>query len=161
MFQQQERVAITGMGIISCIGNNCAEVIESLQHGTSGVHLLAERKKMGFNSGLSGVIQNFSPANYLNRKQRKTLPEFGIWAWAAINQALSQSGITRKQLHGDPDTGFIFGNDSSSVTIGEQIDILRKTGDTKPIGSGHIFKSLPSTGRSRGASAPPQSTTES
>jgi 3-oxoacyl-[acyl-carrier-protein] synthase-1 len=145
MFLHKERVAITGLGIISCIGNNCIQVLESLHNGNSGIQLLNERKKMGFNSGLSGVIQHFDPEEYLNRKQRKTLPEFGLWAWAAISQALSQSGLNKEQLRGNPDAGFIFGNDSSSVTVAEQIDILRKTGDTKPIGSGHIFRSLTST----------------
>ncbi len=145
MFSNKERVAITGLGIISCIGNSCDEVTRSFSNGYSGIHLIPERKLMGFNSGLSGIIENFIPNDYLNRKQRKTLPEFGLWAWAAINQALSQSGISREQLRGNPDTGLLFGNDSSSVTVAEQVDILRQTGDTKPIGSGHIFRSLTST----------------
>jgi len=145
MFGKLDRVAITGLGIISCLGNDCTEVTNSLKSGHSGITLLDERKSLGFSSCLSGVIRNFEPESYLSKKQRKTLPEYGIWAWAAIKQALDQAGISIKQLHGDCHTGLIFGNDSSSVTVIEQVDKLRVAGETRSIGSGHIFRSLTST----------------
>jgi 3-oxoacyl-[acyl-carrier-protein] synthase-1 len=141
----RERVVITGMGIISCLGNDCDQVTKSLREGNCGIELLPERKQLGFNSGLSGVIKDFNPAQHLTRKQRKTLPEFGIWAWAAIEQALGQAGIEIESLHQDAQTGLIFGNDSSAATPVEQVDILRSKGDTRSIGSGHIFRSLTST----------------
>ncbi|MCL7487550.1 MAG: beta-ketoacyl-[acyl-carrier-protein] synthase family protein [Desulfobulbaceae bacterium] len=141
----RERVVITGLGIISCLGNDCARAAASLFEGRSGVELLEERKKLGFNSGLSGVIRDFDLDLYLTRKQRKTLPEFGIWAWAAIEQALGQAGIGIESLSGDEQTGLIFGNDSSAATPVEQVDILRSSGETRSIGSGHIFRSLTST----------------
>jgi 3-oxoacyl-[acyl-carrier-protein] synthase-1 len=133
------------MGIISCLGNDSAQVTSSLRDGRCGIEMLPERKKMGFNSGLSGVIKNFEPTQYLTRKQRKTLPEFGIWAWAAIEQALAQAGIEIETLRQDEQTGLIFGNDSSAATPVEQVEILKKKGDTRSIGSGHIFRSLTST----------------
>jgi len=141
----RERVVITGMGVISCLGNDRDQVTSSLREGRCGIELLTERKQLGFNSGLSGVIKNFDPTQYLTRKQRKTLPEFGIWAWAAIEQALLQSGIEIESLRHDEQTGLIFGNDSSAATPVEQVDILRSKGNTRSIGSGHIFRSLTST----------------
>lgn len=140
-----ERVVITGIGIISCLGNDRSSVTSSLREGRCGIELLPERKKLGFNSGLSGVIKNFEPTSYLTRKQRKTLPDFGIWAWAAIEQALDQAGIEVDSLRQDEQTGMIFGNDSSAVTPVEQVEILKVTGETRSIGSGHIFRSLTST----------------
>lgn len=140
-----KRVAITGMGIISCLGLNKTEVKEALTEGRSGIEFLPERKKLGFQSGLSGVIRNFDDKRILDRKKRKTLPEFGLWAWAAITQALDQAGIEPQSLYGDVETGMIFGNDSSAVTAVEQVEILRKTGETRSIGSGHIFRLLNST----------------
>ncbi|GAB4335626.1 MAG: beta-ketoacyl-[acyl-carrier-protein] synthase family protein [Desulfobulbaceae bacterium] len=140
-----ERVVITGMGIISCLGNDRDTVTRSLREGRSGVTLLPERKEMGFKSCLSGSIRDFDPAAHLSRKQRKTLPEFGIWAWAAVRQALDQAGIDRETLREDTRTGLIFGNDSSAATPVEQVAILRAEGDTTSIGSGHIFRSLTST----------------
>lgn len=142
---ERERVVITGMGIISCIGNDRLQVTESLRTGRSGIGLLLERKQLGFNSSLSGIIRDFSVENYLTKKQRKTLPEFGIWAWAAIEQALLQAGIDLDDLQKDTQTGLVFGNDCSVVTPIEQVDILRSAGNTRSIGSGHIFRSLTST----------------
>ena len=55
------RVAITGMGIVSCIGNNTHEVLESLQQGRSGIQFLPERKSLGFRSALAGTIKDSLP----------------------------------------------------------------------------------------------------
>ena len=139
------RVVITGMGIISCLGLNKTEVRQALTEGCCGIEFLPERKDLGFQSGLSGVIHGFNEAKILDRKRRKTLPEFGLWAWAAVEQALDQAGISQTTLKGDPDSGMIFGNDSSAVTAVEQVEILRQTGETRSIGSGHIFRLLNST----------------
>lgn len=142
---QQPKVVVTGMGIISSIGLTSAEVTSSLQHGKSGIVLLDERKEMGFRSSLSGMIKGFSGHSGLERRYRKTLPEFGLWVWDCICQCLDQASLPLEDLAGDERTGFIFGNDSSVVTGVEQCDILRKERETRKIGSGHIFRLLTST----------------
>ena len=145
MKHKNRRIAITGIGIVSCLGLNREEVQTSLREGRSGVHFLPERKALGFQSALSGVIEGFDPKSVLNRKHRKTLPEYGLWAWSAVSQALEQAGIPPDSLTGDEKTGVIFGNDSSAVTAVEQVDMLRSAGETRAIGSGHIFRLLTST----------------
>jgi len=142
---KNRRVAITGIGIISCLGLNRDEVQTSLREGRSGVRFLPERKALGFQSALSGVVEGFDPKSVLDRKHRKTLPEYGLWAWSAVSQALEQAGIHPDSLTGDEKTGVVFGNDSSAVTAVEQVDILRSAGETRAIGSGHIFRLLAST----------------
>ncbi|MEA3547571.1 MAG: beta-ketoacyl-[acyl-carrier-protein] synthase family protein [Thermodesulfobacteriota bacterium] len=138
-------VVVTGMGIVSSIGLSRGEVRESLHSGKSGVVLLDERKNLGFRSGLSGIIRGFENRSDLERRYRKTLPEFGLWAYDAISQALDQAGVNRESLAGDDRTGLVFGNDSSVVTGVEQCDMLREAGGTRGIGSGHIFRLLTST----------------
>ena len=138
-------VVVTGMGIVSSIGLSRDEVQESLHAGKSGIVLLDERKNLGFRSGLSGIIQGFDNRPDLERKYRKTLPEFGLWAYDAISQALDQADVDREILAGDNKTGLIFGNDSSVVTGVEQCDMLREAGGTRGIGSAHIFRLLTST----------------
>jgi 3-oxoacyl-[acyl-carrier-protein] synthase I len=133
------------MGVVSSIGLSCAEVRDSLRLGKSGIVYLDERKKLGFRSALSGVIAGFTPPDNLERRYRKTLPEFGLWAWDAVSQALDQAYVDTKSLAGDERTGLIFGNDSSVVTAVEQCDILRQASETRAIGSGHIFRLLNST----------------
>ncbi len=145
MHYKRHRVAITGLGIISSLGLDCVQVTEALAAGKSGIALLPERKTLGFQSCLSGVIKGFDPAAYLDRKKRKSMPEFAVWAWAAVEQALKQTGIAPEALHGDEETGLIFGNDSSTVTAVEQVETLRASGETRSIGSGHIFRLLNST----------------
>jgi 3-oxoacyl-[acyl-carrier-protein] synthase-1 len=145
MITGSRRVAITGMGVISCLGLNCEEVQNSLATGKSGIELLPNRKEIGFQSGLSGVIRNFDEKKILDRKKRKSMPEFALWAWAAIKQALDQSGLDFSILKDDPHSGMIFGNDSSAVTAVEQVEVLRNAGETRTIGSGHIFRLLNST----------------
>ena len=141
----KRKVVISGMGTISSIGLSLEEVSSSLETGKCGISLLEERKKMGFRSGLSGVIKNFKPAFPLDRRYRKTLPDFGIWAWEAICQALQQAELQQDYIANSERAGFIFGNDSSVVTGVDQCHILQNSENTRDIGSGHIFRLLTST----------------
>ena len=138
------RVAITGTGIISCLGNNIEIVGESLRRGVSGIILDETRREMGFRSPLTGVINDFSPDSYLSRKQRKTMPDFAIQAYAAVMDALKTAGLDEGDIQ-NPETGIIFGCDSSCIAAIEQVNLLREFGETKSIGSGLVFRSMTST----------------
>lgn len=139
------KVVITGLGTVSSLGHTTEAVKRSLHAGASGIIYIDERKKMGFRSGLSGSIDNFRPQYPLDRRYRKTLPDFGIWAWDAICQALEHAKLEHSEIAGNERVGFIFGNDSSVVTAVEQCDLLKKAENTREIGSGHIFRLLTST----------------
>ena len=118
------RVAITGLGIVSSIGTSVSEVTDALYHGRSGIVIDPVRQDLGFNSPLSGAIKNFSPRFPLNRKQRKTTPQFVEWAAEAAFCAL----------------------DDSSVLAGiEQANRLEELRDTSRLGSGLVFQSMTST----------------
>ena len=109
------RVAITGIGIISCIGNDVDAVGEALRKGKSGIIVDEKRKEMGFRSPLTGVIRDFSPQTLLSRKQRKSMPDFAIHSYAAVKEALEISGLDEVDIQ-NQETGLIFGCDSSCVT---------------------------------------------
>lgn len=64
------QVAITGMGIVSCIGNNKEEVLDSLQKGKSGITFSNEHKDLGFRSHVFGK-PNLDPEEYLEKKSKK------------------------------------------------------------------------------------------
>ncbi len=136
---------ITGIGIVSCIGTGYGAVESSLLNRASGIRFVPERKEMGFRSALSGMVSEEVTTRRLSRKMRKSLPEFAVWAWAALEEAAQSAGLDLDELAGRDDTGIIFGNDSSAATAVEQVDILRKEGITRNIGSGHIFRLLNST----------------
>jgi 3-oxoacyl-[acyl-carrier-protein] synthase-1 len=137
------RIAITGIGIVSCIGNNIQKAAESLRLGKSGIAIDEERINIGFRSPLTGVIRDFKATEFLSRKQRKTMTDFTIQAYASVREALDMSGLSDEEVQ-SPDTGLIFGCDSSCIAAVEQVELLRKHQETKYIGSGHVFRSMTS-----------------
>ncbi len=137
------RVVITGIGIVSCLGNDLQTVGAALQAGRSGIVADPRRTELGFRSALTGQINNFD-SSLLSRKQRKSMPEFAVWAYASARDAISQAGLTEEELQNEQ-TGLIYGCDSSCIAAVEQVDALREKGETKAIGSGQIFRSMTST----------------
>ena len=137
------RVAITGIGIVSCLGTSIETVAQSLRTGRSGIVLDEERRRLGFRSPLTGAIQGFDPRGRLSKKQCKTMPDFAVQAHAAASDALAMSGLAEDEVQSH-ETGMIFGCDSSCLAAVEQVDLLRELGETKLIGSGHVFRSMTS-----------------
>ena len=138
------RVAITGIGIVSSLGNDIETVADSLRHGKSGIVVDKQRIELGFRSPLTGRIEGFDPRRYLSRKQRKTMPLFALQAYAAVKDALEMAGLGPEDIQNE-ETGLIFGSDSSCLAAVEQVDLLRKFKETKMIGSGLVFQSMTST----------------
>jgi len=137
------RVAITGIGIVSCLGSRVEDVTESLRQGKSGIVVDENRKKLGFRSPLTAIIKGFDPNKVLSRKHRKTMPDFAVHAYAAAVDALSMSGLGQEQIQ-NQETGLVFGCDSSCIACVEQVELLRKYGETKSIGSGLVFRAMTS-----------------
>ena len=138
-----KRVAITGLGIVSCLGTNLDSVAEALRLGRSGIRIDEQRTELGFRSPLTGTIEGFDPS-LLSRKQRKSMPEFAVWAYASARDAIQHAKLTPAELENER-TGLIYGCDSSCIAAVEQVDALRQKGETKAIGSGQIFRSMTST----------------
>jgi 3-oxoacyl-[acyl-carrier-protein] synthase-1 len=139
-----QRVAITGVGIISCLGTNRQVVGEALRRGKSGVVIDETRKQLGFRSPLTGKISGFIPHPSLSKKQQKTMPEFAVQTYSAVMEALDQAGLEPEDLQNEG-TGLLFGCDSSCQACVDQVRILQAEGETKAIGSGLIFRSMTST----------------
>lgn len=137
------RVAITGIGIISCLGNDLQTVGRALREGQSGIVIDPQRVELGFRSPLTGLIRNFDPS-ILSKKQRKSMPEFAVWSYASACAALKLSGLAADTIQNDQ-TGLIYGCDSSCLAAIAQVNALREHGETKAIGSGHIFRSMTSS----------------
>src|SRR4030043_395677 len=100
------RVAITGIGIISCLGNDSETVGEALRKGKSGIVIDENRIKLGFRSPLTGMIRGFDPEKYLSKKHRKTMPDLAVHAFAAVINALKMSGLDRDDIQ-NQDTGIV------------------------------------------------------
>jgi 3-oxoacyl-[acyl-carrier-protein] synthase-1 len=137
------RVAITGIGIVSCLGNDLKAVGAALRSGESGIVVDAQRTQLGFRSPLTGQIRNFD-ASILSRKQRKSMPEFAVWAYASAHDALAMADLAAADIRNDQ-TGLLYGCDSSCLAAIEQVEALQEKGETKAIGSGQVFRSMTSS----------------
>ena len=140
---KQKKVAITGVGIVSCLGVGAEQVAASLRAGRSGIVVDEERQGLGFRSPLSGRLPEVFPERVLSRKQRKTMPDFAQHAFVAVREALTQAGLEEHDLH-NQQSGIIFGCDSSCLAAVEQVDLLRQFGETHKLGSGLVFRAMTS-----------------
>jgi 3-oxoacyl-[acyl-carrier-protein] synthase-1 len=137
------RVAITGIGIVSCLGSDRDTVAQGLYQGRSAVRVDPERVALGFRSPLATQVAGFEPAKYLNRKARKTMTDFAMQAYAAAHDALAEAGLSPEDIANDR-TGLVFGCDSSCLAAIEQAELVRQHKTTSVIGSGHVFCSMTS-----------------
>ncbi len=139
-----KRVVITGIGIYSSIGKNIEEVRDSLYKGKSGIVLDPERKEFGFQSGLTGKVENPQLKGILERRARVCMPQHAEFAYMSTAEALKSAGITMEYIDRNI-VGIIFGNDSSTPSVVEAVDLIRKTRDTGNISSGSVFQSMNSS----------------
>lgn len=136
-----KRVVITGMGIYSCIGENLAEVKQSLYEGKSGIVYDEKRKELGYRSCLTGFVKEPELKDLLTRRERVSMGQPARYAYMATREAVENAGLSIDFFDKNP-TGIIYGNDSTAEAIIEGIDKMREKRDTQLIGSGSIFQSM-------------------
>jgi 3-oxoacyl-[acyl-carrier-protein] synthase I len=144
MQELNKRVVVTGMGIISCLGNDLDSVSKSLQNGYAGYEVDPARVELGFRCPITGVIKDFDPKNYLDRKKRKTMSLSTVWAYAAAEQAIKDSSLKDEEISSS-ETGVIFGHDSVAQPTVEMAEELKASKETRTLGSGYIFQIMDST----------------
>ncbi|EHJ48831.1 Beta-ketoacyl-acyl-carrier-protein synthase I [Solidesulfovibrio carbinoliphilus subsp. oakridgensis] len=138
------RVVITGVGIVSCLGIGAQAVGAALRQGKSGIVADPERVALGFRSPLTGRISGFDRQAYLTRKQRKTMPDCALQAYAAVEEAMGMARLSPEDVR-ESETGIVFGADSSCEPAIRAVDIVRASGETKAIGGSAVFGVMNST----------------
>jgi len=138
-------VAITGMGILSSLGNDSESIVSAMKNGRSGIVYDTQRKDLGFRSPLTSKINGFEPKDYgLTRKALRTMCEPALFSYAAAKDAVKDSGLSQDLIQSDR-CGIIFGNDSTIKAGVESIDIAKEYGETRYIGTGYVFRAMNST----------------
>jgi 3-oxoacyl-[acyl-carrier-protein] synthase-1 len=132
-------VAITGIGVVSCIGIGIKKVEESLKKGLHS----HERELLGFRGCLTGYIKDFKPPE-VERKKRKTMTEFCLQAYAAALDAIEMAGWSEEEIKSYK-TGLIIGNDSTAIANIESYEITCENKSTLPVGANRVFMALNST----------------
>jgi 3-oxoacyl-[acyl-carrier-protein] synthase I len=138
-----KRVVVTGMGIVSSIGNNTQEVLASLFEAKSGISHAEEYTKLGFRSQVYGA-PSLKAADVVDRRAMRFLGEGGAWNHVAMEQAIRDSGLEEKDVSNER-TGIIMGSGGPSArAIVDAADITRSKGP-KRVGPFAVPKAMSST----------------
>ncbi len=138
------RVVVTGLGIISPIGNSAEEVTEALKAGRSGVERSDEMAEYGFRSQIAGTLK-IDPAEHIDKRRLRFMGPGAAYAWLAMDQAIRDAGLEPADVS-NPRTGVIAGSGgpSTSALFAAHQTVL-KTGSPKRIGPLSVPKGMCST----------------
>jgi 3-oxoacyl-[acyl-carrier-protein] synthase-1 len=87
-----KRVVVTGLGIVSSIGNNAEEVTASLKAGTSGIEASTEMAEHGFRSQVAGTIK-LNVADHIDKRTLRFMGQGAAYAYLAMEQAIADAGL--------------------------------------------------------------------
>lgn len=138
------RVVVTGLGIVSSIGNNAEEVIASLRAGTSGIEASPEMAEHGFRSQIAGTLK-INTAEHVDKRTLRFMGDGAAYAHIAMQQAIADSGLGEDQVVNER-TGLVAGSggpSTSAMLTAHQT--VAKTGATKRIGPFAVPKCMSST----------------
>jgi 3-oxoacyl-[acyl-carrier-protein] synthase-1 len=138
-----KRVVVTGLGVVSCLGNSAASVVDSLRNGTSGIKHNAVYHEMGFRSHVSGR-PDIDLKEHIERKALRFMGDAAAWSYIAMQQAIDDSGLEQQDISNER-TGIIAGSGgASSANVVASADILRERG-LKRIGPYRVTQTMGST----------------
>jgi len=121
------RVVITGLGIVSCIGNNKVEVLDSLLNTKSGIVFSEEYKKYNFRSQVIGTIKNLNLDEHIDRKQKRFMGGGSAYNFISLKEAIKESGLEEKDISNEK-TGIIMGSGGPSIkNVVFAVDTVRKS----------------------------------
>ena len=132
------------MGIWSCLGTTIEEVKNSLYEGKSGIGLEKERLEYGYQSALTGIVEQPKLKGLIDRHMRRGFSEEAEYAYMASRQAFEMAEISDEYLLQN-EVGCIFGNDSSAKPVIESAKIMEEKRDTELLGQNFIFQAMNST----------------
>jgi len=137
------RVVVTGMGIVSSIGNNTQEVTASLHEAKSGISTASVYRDMGFRSQVEGSVKIDLDA-LIDRRARRFMGDTAAYAWLAMDQALRDSELEEKDIVNEK-TGLIVGSGGPSTrTLIASADTARNS-SPKRVGPFAVPKCMSST----------------
>ena len=138
------RVVITGLGVVSPIGNNAEEVTAALKAGRSGIEASPEMAEHGFRSQIAGTLK-IDIADHVDKRTLRFMGPGAAYAHIAMGQAIADAGLTEDQVI-NPMTGLIAGSGgpSTSAMLAAHTSVL-DTGATKRIGPFAVPKCMSST----------------
>jgi 3-oxoacyl-[acyl-carrier-protein] synthase I len=138
------RVVVTGLGIVSSIGNNAEEVTHSLRYARSGIVAAEDYIRLGFRSQVHGSLK-INLDEVVDRRARRFQGDGAGFCWVAMNQAIADAGLEAMDVS-NPRTGLIVGSGGASTrAIVGAADITRQNNSPKRVGPFAVPKAMSST----------------
>jgi len=132
------------MGIVSSLGGNKTEVLESLKSAKSGIEFSEKYAEMGLRSHVHGSISEVDTSDVIDRKMLRFMADAAIFNAIALDEAIKQSGLSEDMVSSER-TGLIMGSGgASNVNVVEAADILREKG-IKRVGPYRVPRTMGST----------------
>ena len=137
------RVVVTGLGIVSCLGNDQGQVLEALKSGRSGIRFKEEYAERGFRSHVAGSV-DIDLDTLIDRKLRRFMGDAAAYAYVSMAQAIEDSGLSAEQVSSER-TGLIAGSGgASSANQVEAADVMREKG-LRRVGPYRVTRTMGST----------------
>ncbi|MEO0911678.1 MAG: beta-ketoacyl-ACP synthase I [Pseudomonadota bacterium] len=138
------RVVVTGLGIVSSIGNNADEVLASLRDGKSGISFAEDYAEHGFRSRVHGA-PDIDLAAHIDKRNLRFMGDGAAYNFIAMQQAVEDSGLEESDVSNER-TGLVMGSGGPSTkSFFKAHNIVRETGSPKRIGPFGVTKGMSST----------------
>ena len=122
-----QRVVITGIGIVSCIGNDLDTVAEALRHSRSGIRQVPEYEALGLNSRIAGIPE-ISGEPPIERKLRRFMGDASIYAYHAMRKAIDDAEIAASELRSQRTALIVGSGVGSPYRHNQALEIFRERG---------------------------------
>ncbi len=137
------RVVVTGLGVVSSIGNNRDDVVKSLRQGSSGLAFKEEYAELGLRSHVEGTV-DISVEEHIDRKVRRFMGDAAAFNYIAMKEAVADAGLELDEIS-DPRIGLIVGSGGASTkNVVQAADLLRQRGARK-VGPYMVTRTMSST----------------
>ncbi|MFI2817759.1 beta-ketoacyl-ACP synthase I [Vreelandella piezotolerans] len=137
------RVVVTGLGIVSCLGNDQQQVLDALKSGRSGIRFKEEYAERGFRSHVAGSV-DIDLDTLIDRKLRRFMGDAAAYAYVSMAQAIEDAGLTEAQVSNER-SGLIAGSGgASSANQVEAADLMREKG-LRRVGPYRVTRTMGST----------------
>ena len=136
-----KRAVITGLGIVSSIGNNQQEVLASLREGRSGITFSDEFKDAGMRSHVWGNVK-LDTTGLIDRKVVRFMNDASIYAYLSMREAIADAGLSEEAYQNNPRVGLIAGSGGSSKAQVFGADAMRSPRGLKAVGPYVVTKAM-------------------
>jgi 3-oxoacyl-[acyl-carrier-protein] synthase-1 len=138
-----KRVVVTGLGVVSSIGNNAAEVTASLKAGKSGIELVPEYREIGFRSQIAGTLK-LNVEELVDRRLMRFMGNGAAYAYLAMKEAIADAGLSEAEISNER-TGLVAGSGGPTTGAIVQAALVAKEKGPKRVGPFQVPRAMSST----------------